>query len=147
MWTPKYHTHMCLLNSSFQKLQWLIKCHYNGSVLVPGRLSPRLCESGCRELLPFSLESISVLGHWCGRDKARLTVGVAIHPKGVGWDWGQGSVRASSSTPNWGKTVSFTNLARGRCHVETRKGGLPQNCCRKIGSTLFLKSSSITLYR
>ena len=24
------------------------------------------------------------------RDRARLTVGVPIHPKGVGWEWGQG---------------------------------------------------------
>lgn len=48
---------------------------------------------------------------------------VQVHAKGAGWGWAQGSVRASSFTPNSSNRV-FINLVlcTGYCHLESEKG-------------------------
>ena len=63
-----------------------------------------------------------------------LTVGVPIHPKGVQWGLGQGSVQVSQVLPHCSRqTISvWTSLcARGHCHSETGKG-LPRTVATKF---------------
>jgi hypothetical protein len=63
-------------------------------------------------------------------NKAWLAVGVPIHPKGVLWGSGKGSVQASQVFP---QTISvwISLCAHGHCHAETGKGP-PQTVATKL---------------
>ena len=47
-------------------------------------------------------------------EKVWITFGIPVHPKGVGWSWGQGSKQASQVLPpQTRKTIPFSLLAVG----------------------------------
>ena len=75
-------------------------------------------------------------------DSAWLVVCVPIHPKGVWWGWGQGSVQASQVlTHRSRQNISIrTSLCTGALSCWNRKGPSP-NCCHKVGSTEWSRMS------
>ncbi len=98
---PKQRALICCCNS----------LHSSGKVFC------KIWDPGCRDLL-------SEVQHLRWGEETWLTVGVPVHPKGVGWGWGQGSVQASQVLPHQtGKTISLWTwlYALGRCHAETGK--------------------------
>ena len=89
----------------------LLVCLFN-SVPSSG-MAPTNLEPGCRDSLPFSYKCISEVD---AGNKVWLTAGVPVHPKGVGWGWGQGSLHASP-TPNTEKHIFRCKLERTRVHL------------------------------
>lgn len=60
--------------------------------LLTGEAFHKVLDAGCRDLFSFSRKSISEVGHRCWTIRPGSQPVQSIHPKGVEWGWGQGSV-------------------------------------------------------
>lgn len=137
VWTPEHYTLHC--DSS--------TCHSKTSGINLLLLQPPLIWKGFPPYFGTSLQEFGPIQpqeHQWGPslmlgDKVVLTVGIPVHPKGVGWSWGQGSVQASQVL-----ILSFMVLALYMGVFSCCNGNRPcSNCCQKVGTTLLSEYNCI----
>ncbi len=130
----------CLLSQLiWPKWAWLSWCRFQKVTKIVG-CSPRnsgfwnLWWGRWFQLLLDDPKSASFKAYWCL--KAWLTVGIPVHPKGVGWSRGQGPVQGSQVLQQQNlENYPFVYLALCTGELWYWNGPSP-NCCHKVGSTL-----------